>query len=127
MLADVAEMPRSALLAINWEAEEVSLPSVFLSKGTFVCEGLVEPVKVSLILALTNLSVTSRAASPIEEFLTAAAHEDSWLEPSLVPLLIYRLLCRMSLTPLSSCRCLHDRSTLIMMNREAYMMVPSSS
>ena len=102
MLADVAEMPRSALLAINWEASEVSLPSVFLSKGTFVCEGLVEPVKVSLILAFTALSMTSRAASPIEEFLAAAAHEDSWLEPRLVPLLINRLLCRMSLPPLSS-------------------------
>ena len=88
MLADVTEMPRSALLAINWEASEVSLPSVFVRKGTFVCEGLVEPVKVSLILALANLSVISRAASPIEEFLTAAAHEDSWLEPRLVPLLI---------------------------------------
>ena len=132
MLADVAEMPRSALLAINWEASEISLPSVFLSKGTFFCEGLVEPVKVSLILALAYLSVYSRSIARFKTSLAPAANEDAARRmmagvEAIVPLLINRLLCRMSLPPLSSCRCLHDRSTLIMMNREAYMMMPSSS
>ena len=131
MLADVAAMARSALLPVNWEAQAHSSLSPLLSWGASVFEGIGEPLELSLMLALTYLSVCSHTASPLKTSLAPAANEDAARRmmagvEAIVPLLINRLLCRMSLPPLSSCRCLNDRSTLIMMNREAYMMMPSS-
>ena len=44
VLADVTEMPGSALLAVHWEAHEgARLPSL-LSRGASVFEGLGEPL-----------------------------------------------------------------------------------
>ena len=132
VLADVAGMPGPALLAVHREPQEVPLGPALLCWGASVFEGVGEPLELSLVLALAYLSVCSRTASPLKTSLAPAANEDAARRmmagvEAIVPLLINRLLCRMSLPPLSSCRCLNDRSTLIMMNREAYMMVPSSS
>ena len=63
MLADVAEMPRSALLPVNLEAQEVSLGPVLLCWGASVFEGIRKPLELSLMLVLTYLSVYSRTIS----------------------------------------------------------------
>ena len=46
MLAEVAEMPRSALLPIDWEAQEDPLLSALLSRGASVSEGPGEPLEL---------------------------------------------------------------------------------
>ena len=73
------EMPRPALPAEHWQAQEDARLSALLSWDAFVPDRIGEPIELSLMLALTNLSMTSRAATLIEELLAAAAHEDSWL------------------------------------------------
>jgi hypothetical protein len=132
VLADVAAMARSALLAVHWEAQEVPLGPALLCWGASVFEGVGEPLELSLVLALAYLSVHSRTMSRFKTSLATTAHEDATRRmmagvEAIVPLLIFWLLSRMSLPPLSSCRCLHDWSTFIMMIIDAYMMVPSSS
>ena len=102
MLADVAEMLRSALPAINWQAKAESHLSALLCRGTVVSDGIGEPLKISLIAALTSHSVPFCAKAPLERFLASAAHEDSGVDMSMTPLLITRLLSRMSLPLLSS-------------------------
>ena len=77
VLADVAGMGRSALLPVHWEAQEVSLGPVLLCWGASVFEGVGEPLELSLMLALANLSVCSRTASPLKTSLAPAAHEEA--------------------------------------------------
>ena len=77
MLADVTAMCRSALSAVNWEAQADSLLSALLSRGTSVSEGHGESFKIFLISVLTSTSMTSRAIAPFEESLAPAAYEDS--------------------------------------------------
>ena len=77
VLADVAEMPGSALLAVDWEAQEVSLGPALLCWGASVFEGVGEPLELSLMLALTYLSVCSRITSPLKTFLAPTAHEEA--------------------------------------------------
>jgi hypothetical protein len=101
VLADVAEMPRSALLPINWEAQADSHLPALLSRGTFVFKGIGEPLELSLILAFTDLSVSRRAMPLVEGLLAAAANEDSGVILSMAPLVLARLLGRVSLASLS--------------------------
>ena len=77
MLADVAKMPGSALLPVHWEALLHPRLSALLSRGASVSEGIREPLSLSLILALANLSVCSRTASPLKTSLAPAAHEEA--------------------------------------------------
>ena len=97
MLADMAYMPRSALPAIDLDAKEDASLSALLSRGTFIFEGIGKPLQLSLILAFAYLSVSCRAMTLIEGFLAAAAHEDARVIPSMAPLVLPRLLSRMSL------------------------------
>ena len=96
VLADVAEMPQSALLPINWEAQENSILSALLSRGTSVSEGPGEPLELWLILVLADLPVTSCSVARLEEILAPAAHEDTGVE-IIAPLMLTRLLSRMPL------------------------------
>ena len=77
MLEDVAEMPGSALLAINWEAKEDARLSALLSKGASVPEGHVERLEVLLKSVLTSPSMSSCVFTSYEEHLAAAANEES--------------------------------------------------
>jgi hypothetical protein len=101
VLADVAEMPRSALLPIDGEAQADSHLPALLSRGAFVFEGIGEPLELSLILAFADLSVSRRAMPPVEGLLAAAAHEDSGVILSMAPLVLARLLGRVPLASLS--------------------------
>ena len=118
MLADVAQMPGSALLAVHLEAHESARIPALLSRGASVSEGVGEPLELWLMLALAFLSVVRRSVALFESFLAAAAHEGSVFEP----LLFTRLLGRMSLPLLSSAGGLHDSSAWVRHAREAYMM-----
>ena len=118
MLADVAQMPGSALLAVHLEAHESARLPALLSWGASVSEGIGEPLELWLMLALAFLSVLLRSMALFESFFAAAADEDSVFEP----LLSTRLLGRMSLPLLSSGGGLHDRSVWVRRAREAYMM-----
>ena len=71
VLAYIPEMPRSALLPVHWEAQEGAL----LSQGASVSEGITEPLELSLMLALTYLSVYSRSMLPFEASLAPPAHK----------------------------------------------------
>ena len=97
-LADVAEMPRSALLPINWEAQENSILSALLSRGTSISEGPGEPLELWLILAFADLSVTSCSMACLKKILAPAAYEDTGVE-RIAPLMLTRLLGRMPLPP----------------------------
>ena len=77
VLADVAGMPRSALPAVHWEAQEGPLGPALLCWGASVFEGIGEPLELSLMLALANFSVCSSIASPLKTSLAPAAHEDA--------------------------------------------------
>ena len=106
MLADVAEMPGSALLAVDWEAHEVSLGPALLCWGASVFEGVGEPLERSLMLSLTFISVCSRTMSRFKTSLAPAAHEEATHTvfagvQAIEPLLVARLLGRVPL-PLSS-------------------------
>ena len=101
MLADVIKTPGSPLPAVHLEDQEDSLGSVLLSQGAFVFEGNGEPLQLSLILSLANLSVSRRAMPIIEACLAAATHEDAGVVLSMAPLMLTRLLSRMSPPPLS--------------------------
>ena len=125
MLADEAEMLRSALPAINWQAEAESHLSALLSRGTMVFDGIVEPLKLSLMFTFACLSVSRSTNAPIERFLTPAAYEDSGVVLSMAPLMLTGLLCRMLLPLLSSGSCLHDRSAWVKHMSKTYMMTAS--
>ena len=73
----MAAMARSALLAVHWEAQEVPLGPALLCWGASVFKRIDEPLELSLMLALTYLSVCSRNASPIKTSLAPAAHEEA--------------------------------------------------
>ena len=77
VLADVAGMPGPALLAVDWEAQEDARLPALLSWGASVSEGVGEPLELSLVLALANLSVCSRFMSPFKTSLAPAAHEEA--------------------------------------------------
>ena len=77
VLADVAEMPGSALPAIHLEAQEDARLPALLSRGASVSEAHGEPLEVLLKSALTSPSMPSRVFPSYEEHLAAAAHEDS--------------------------------------------------
>jgi hypothetical protein len=77
VLAEVVGMGRPALLPVHLEAQEVSLGPVLLCWGASVFEGVGEPLELSLMLALANLSVCSRNASPLKTSLAPAAHEEA--------------------------------------------------
>jgi hypothetical protein len=96
VLADIAEMPRSALLPINWEAQEDSRLSALLSRGTSISEGPGEPLELWLILVLADLSVTSCSVACLKKILAPAAHEGAEVV-IIAPLLLTRLLGRMPL------------------------------
>jgi hypothetical protein len=107
VLADVAAMAGPALLAVHWEAQEVPLGPALLCWGASVFEGIGEPFELSLMLALAYLSVCSRTMSRFKTSLAPAAHEKATDRviagvEAIVPLLIFWLLSRMSLPPLSS-------------------------
>ena len=113
MLTDVAEMPRSALLAVHWETQEDSLLPALLSRLASVLKGIVEPFQLSLEAAFTSSPVKFCEIALNEGFLASAAHEDSGVSMSKAPLLINRLLVRMSLPLLSSGGYLLDRSAWV--------------
>jgi hypothetical protein len=95
VLADVAEMPRSALLPVNWEPQAHSSLSPLLSWGASVFEGICEPLELSLMLALAYLSVISRITSPLKTSLAPTAHEDAGVKVRvhfMLPLMLARLL-----------------------------------
>ena len=99
MLADVAAMAGPALLAVHWEAQAHSSLSALLSWGASVSEGVGEPLELSLVLALADLSVDSRSISPFETSLAPTAHKEERLAviagvESIVPLVLERLLGR---------------------------------
>ena len=98
MLADVTEMPRSALLAIYLEAQFHSRLPALLSRSTSVSERICEPLELSLMLALAYLSVLRRSMALFESFFASAAYEPSVFKP----LLVTRFLGRMSIPLLSS-------------------------
>ena len=77
VLADVAGMPGPALLAVHREPQEVPLGPALLCWGASVFEGVGEPLELSLMLALANLSVCSRFMSPFKTSLASAAHEEA--------------------------------------------------
>ena len=89
-------MPRSALPAEHWEAQEDLRLSALLSWGAFVTYGPGEAFELSLVLALANLPVTSRSMALLEEIFAPAAYEDTWVD-SIAPLMLTRLIARMSL------------------------------
>ena len=102
MPADVAGMAKSALPVLHWEALEGSLGPVLLCWGASVFEGIREPLELSLMLALTCLSVYSRTISPFETSLAPTAHKEERLAviarvKSIVPLMLERLLSRVPL------------------------------
>ena len=77
MLAGVAEMLRSPLLPIHWEPQEDSLFPALLSRCASVTEGIGEPLELSLMLALTYLSMYSRSISRFKTSLAPTAHEEA--------------------------------------------------
>ena len=77
VLADVAEMPGSALPAVHWEAQEDARLPALLSRVASVSEAHGEPLEVRLKSALKSPSMPSRVFTSYEEHLAAAAHEDS--------------------------------------------------
>ena len=102
VLADVAGMARSALPVVHWEAQEVSLGPVLLCWGASVFEGIRKHLELSLMLALTYLSVYSRSISPFETSLAPTAYKEERLAviarvKSIVPLMLERLLSRVPL------------------------------
>ena len=86
----------SSLLPINWEAQDESLLSALLVRGTSVSEGTGEPLELSLELAFTSLAVNPRARAREKECLASTANEGTIFE-GMAPLLISRLLGRMFL------------------------------
>ena len=100
VLADVAGMARSALPVVHWEAQEGSLGAVLLCWGASVSEGIGEPLELSLILALADLSAYSRITSPIKTFLAPTTHEDARVKVRvhfMFPLMLARLFSRVPL------------------------------
>ena len=96
-LAHVVGMGRSALFSIDWEAQEVSLSPVLLCWGASVFEGIGEPLELSLMLALADLSVYSRITSPLKTSLAPTAHEDARVKVRvhfMFPLMLARLFSR---------------------------------
>ena len=77
VLADVAEMPESALPAEHWETQEDARLPALLSRGASVPEAHGEPLEVLLKSVMTSPSMPSRVFTSYEEHLAAAAHEDS--------------------------------------------------
>ena len=77
VLADVAEMPRSALLPIHLQPLLYPLLSAFLCWGASVFEGIREPLGLSLILALAYLSVYSCSMSRTKTSLAPTTHEEA--------------------------------------------------
>jgi hypothetical protein len=122
VLADVAEMPRSALLAVHWETQEDSLLPALLSRRASVLEGIGEPLQLSLEAAFTSSPVKFCEIALNEGFLASAAHEDSGVGMSKAPLLINWLLGRMPLPLLSPGGGLYDRSAWVKHIRKTYMM-----
>ena len=72
-----------------------------LSRGTFVSEGISEPLKLSLIGTFTCSSVQFRVKAPLKPFLASSTYKDSRVL-SMAPLMLTWLLCWM-LLPLLSC------------------------
>ena len=68
MLADVAQMPGSALLAVHLEVYEGARVPALLSRGASVSEGIGEPLELWLMLALAFLSVFLRSMALFEIF-----------------------------------------------------------
>jgi len=97
VLADVTEMPRPALLAINWEAQLHSHLPALLCRGASVSERICEPLELSLVLAFTSLPMNSRLMARVEPKLASPAHEDTGVELSMAPLVLARLLSRVPL------------------------------
>ena len=102
MLADVAEMLRSALPAINWEAESESHLPAPLDRGTLVSEGPGKPIELSLEAAFTGHPMTFCEMARHEGFLATAAHEDAGVCIGVAPLLVNGLLGRVPPPHLSS-------------------------
>ena len=102
VLADVAQMLRSALPAIHWEAEGESHLSALLGRGTLVSEGPGKPIELSLEAAFTGRPVTFCEMARHEGFLAPAAHEDAGVCIGVAPLLVNGLLGRVPPPLLSS-------------------------
>ena len=114
MLADVAEMARPALLPINLEALLHQRLPALLSRGASVSQRIREPLELSLILALTYLSVCSRTISRFKTSLAPTTHEEArkFVRVKFVaPLMFARLLGRISMS-LSSGKCFLHRSII---------------
>ena len=65
-----------------------------------VFEGIDEPLELSLMLALADLSVYSRITSPLKTSLAPTAHEDAGVKVRvhfMAPLMLARLLGRVPL------------------------------
>ena len=102
VLADVAQMLRSALPAIHWKDEgEWHLPAL-LGRRTLVSECPGKSIELSLEAALTGSPVTFCEMARHEGFLAPAAHEDAGVCTGMAPLLINGLLGRVPPPLLSS-------------------------
>ena len=123
MLADMAEMPRSALTPIHWEPQEGPHLPALLGRGASVSEGPGEPLQLSLVLALADLAVTPRAMACEEECLAPAAHEGATWE-GMAPLLVTRLLGWVPLPLPAPGR--HTSESAWSMSRDTYMRLTSS-
>ena len=109
MLADIAEMLRSALSAVHWEAVVKSILPALLGRSSFVSDVPGESIKLLLEAALTSPPMYFRVKAVYESFLAPAAHEDAGLGISMAPLLVNGLLGRVSLPLPSSGSCLSAR------------------
>ena len=99
VLADVAEMLRSALSAVHWEAVGKSIIPSLLGRGTMVSDGIVEPLQLSLMFTFAYLPVSRSTNAPMEGLLAPAAHEDAGIVVSMAPLVLAGLLGRVPLAP----------------------------
>ena len=102
MLADLAQMLRSFLPAINWEAEGESHLPVLLGRGTLFSEGPGKSIELSLEAAFTGHPVTFCEIARHEGFLVPAVHEDAGVCIGVAPLLVNGLFGRVPPPLLSS-------------------------
>ena len=110
VLAELAEMLRSALPAIHWEAEGKSHLPALLGRGTFVSEGPGKPIELSLEAAFTGHPMTFCEMARHEGFLAPASNEYSGVGICIAPLMVTGLLGRMPLPLLSPGRLNFTRS-----------------
>ncbi len=103
MLADIAEMLRSALSAVHWEAVVKSILPALLGRGSFVSDVPGESIKLLLEAVLTSPPMNFGVIAVYESFLAPAAHEDADIGIAMAPLLVNGLFGRVPLPEGTSC------------------------